>query len=109
MIKLCVEGSDCSFATVGEAKALDYSSIASLSAVKAEPSPLSKALTPSMATMSESIRSLQAQKLVSMASLSITGNQQVNDTNMVCYKIYKNIRLVRYFEHNIFMTLFLIS
>ena len=63
-VKLCIAGSECSFATVGDAKAMDFSSIASLSAVKAEPSPLSQALTPSMATMSESIKSLQAQKLV---------------------------------------------
>lgn len=66
-VKLCIAGSACSFATVGDAKAMEFSSIASLSAVKAEPSPLSQALTPSMATMSESIKSLQAQQLVCIA------------------------------------------
>lgn len=64
-MKTCASGV-CQFMTVGDAKALEYDAINSVSAVKSEQSPLAKALAPTQITMSESLRSLAAQKLVSI-------------------------------------------
>lgn len=63
MIRTCVSGLSCEFRTVGNAKALAPESIISIEDVKAE-TDVTKALSPTLMTMSESIRSLQAQKAV---------------------------------------------
>lgn len=56
-----------------DAKALQADAIASIGLVKSE-TPVTKALTPTMLSMSESLRSLQNQKLVSKCVCKININ-----------------------------------
>lgn len=70
-VKTCVSGESCQFMTVADAKGLDYASIASVEAAKGE-SDVTRALSPTFVTMSESIRSLQAQKAVSTMNIQLS-------------------------------------
>ena len=62
MIRAC-DGVSCQFMTVGEAKALEPVAVESVEEIKGE-TEVVKALTPAMATMSQSLKSLAEQKEV---------------------------------------------
>ena len=61
----CARGDSCNLMSVADAKALEANALQSVEAVKGE-TDVVNALTPTLATMAESIRSLQAQKAVSL-------------------------------------------
>lgn len=70
MVTACIKGLNCAFMTVGQAKGLSYDSIASVNAIK-EQNEVSKALSPTLVTMAESLRSLQEQNDVSFKTSQI--------------------------------------
>lgn len=61
MVTTCLKGEHCALMTVGQAKGLSFDSIASIYAPKGQ-NEISQALSPTLATMAESLRSLQEQK-----------------------------------------------
>lgn len=65
MVKTCVSGQGCEFMTYGQAKGLEAETISAIAAAKGE-SAVSKALSPTLAEMQESLNALKAQKAVSI-------------------------------------------
>lgn len=63
-VRTCFKG-ECKMMTVGTAKGLDYEAIQSVSSVKSDEQ-MTKALAPSLETMSASLKGLDAQKAVSI-------------------------------------------